>query len=60
MVLDRPDTPLSTNGSENDIRCHVTRRTVSADTRSDPGRDGRDAFLGLGKTLRQTRHRVLG
>jgi hypothetical protein len=60
MVLDRPDTPLSTNGSENDIRCHVTRRKVSAGTRSDPGRDGRDAFLGLGKTLRQTRHRVLG
>ena len=50
MVLDRPETPLNTNGSENDIRCQVTRRKVSAGTRSDPGRDCRDAFLGLAKT----------
>ena len=50
MVLDRPETPLNTNGSENDIRCHVTRRKVSAGTRSDSGRDSRDAFLGLDKT----------
>jgi hypothetical protein len=50
MVLDRPQTPLHTNGSENDIRCHVTRRKVSAGTRSDLGRDCRDAFLGLFKT----------
>jgi transposase len=39
-----------TNGSENDIRCQVTRQKVSAGTRSDLGRDCRDAFLGLGKT----------
>jgi Transposase IS66 family len=26
MVLDRPEIPLHTNGSENDIRCYVTRR----------------------------------
>ena len=50
MVLDRPETPLHTNGSENDIRCQVTRRKVSAGTRSDRGRDCRDAFLGLAKT----------
>ncbi|HUD61486.1 MAG TPA: transposase [Acetobacteraceae bacterium] len=49
-VLDRPETPLHTNGSENDIRCQVTRRKVSAGTRSDLGRDCRDAFLGLAKT----------
>jgi hypothetical protein len=49
-VLDRPETPLHTNGSENDIRCYVTRRKVSAGTRSDVGRDCRDAFLGLAKT----------
>jgi len=49
-VLDRPETPLHTNGSENDIRCYVTRRKVSAGTRSDGGRDCRDAFLGLAKT----------
>jgi hypothetical protein len=50
MVLDRPEIPLHTNGSENDIRCYVTRRKVSAGTRSDVGRDCRDAFLGLAKT----------
>ena len=49
-VLDRPETPLHANGSENDIRCQVTRRKVSAGTRSDLGRDCRDAFLGLAKT----------
>ena len=49
-VLDRPETPLHTNGSENDIRCYVTRRKVSAGTRSDAGRDSRDALLGLTKT----------
>jgi Transposase IS66 family len=36
MVLERPEIPLHTNGSENDIRCQVTRRKVSAGTRSDP------------------------
>jgi hypothetical protein len=50
VVLDRPQTPLHTNGSENDIRCYVTRRKLSAGTRSDVGRDCRDAFLGLAKT----------
>jgi hypothetical protein len=50
MVLDRPEIPLHTNDSENDIRCYVTRRKVSAGTRSDVGRDCRDAFLGLAKT----------
>lgn len=50
MVLDRPEIPLHTNGSENDIRCHVTRRKVSGGTRSDLGRNCRDAFLGLAKT----------
>ena len=49
-MLDHPAVPLHTNGSENDIRCQVTRRKVSAGTRSDLGRDCRDAFLGLAKT----------
>jgi len=49
-VLERPEIPLHTNGSENDIRCHVTRRKVSGGTRSDFGRDARDTFLGLAKT----------
>jgi hypothetical protein len=53
MVLDHPATPLNcgaakqTDGSENDIRCQVIRRKISAGTRSDLGRDCRDAFLGL-------------
>jgi hypothetical protein len=50
MVLDRPEIPLNTNSSENDIRCQVTKRKVSAGTRSDAGRDCRDAFLGLSNT----------
>jgi Transposase IS66 family len=50
MVLDRPEIPRHTNGSENDIRCHVTRRKVSGGTRSDSGRDCRDAFLTILKT----------
>jgi len=49
-VLKHPEIPLHTNGSENDIRCQVTRRKISAGTRSDAGRDARDAFLGLMKT----------
>ena len=32
------------------IRSHVTRRKLSGGTRSDLGRDCRDAFLGLAKT----------
>jgi hypothetical protein len=50
MVLDTGETPLHANGSRNDIRCYVTRRKVSAGTRSDVGRDCRDAFLGLAKS----------
>ncbi len=50
QVLDHPEIPLHTNGSENDIRAQVTRRKVSGGTRSDMGRDCRDAFLGLAKT----------
>jgi len=49
MVLDHPEIPLHTNGSENDIRCQVTKRQVSGGTHSDTGRDCRDAFLGLAK-----------
>ena len=53
MVLDHPEIPLHTNGSENDIRCQVTKRQVSGGTRTDTGRDCRDAFLGLAKTCRK-------
>jgi hypothetical protein len=54
-VLDRPEIPLHTNGSENDIRSQVTRRKISGGTRSDAGRDCRDAFLGLAKTCAKLR-----
>lgn len=50
VVLERPDVPLHTNGTENDIRCQATRRKISGGTRSDLGRDCRDALLGLKKT----------
>ena len=53
MVLDRPEIPLHTNASENDIRCQVTKRQISGGTHSDIGRDCRDAFLGLAKTCRK-------
>jgi hypothetical protein len=53
MVLDHPEIPLHTNGSENDIRCQVTKRQVSGGTKTEIGRDCRDAFLGLGKTCRK-------
>ena len=35
---------------ENDLRAYVTRRKISAGTRSEQGRDSRDALLGLIKT----------
>ena len=47
--------PLHTNGSENDIRSHVSKRKVSGGTHSDPGRDCRDGFLGLVKDRQKLR-----
>jgi hypothetical protein len=52
-VLERPEIPLHTNGSENDLRCQVIRRKISSGTRSDAGRACRDAFLGLRKTCQK-------
>ena len=49
-VLDRPDIPLNTNTDESQIRSFVTKRKVSGGTRSDKGRQTRDAVLGLLKT----------
>lgn len=49
-VLDRPEIPLNTNASENDIRAFVTKRKISGGTVSDQGRDARDIMLGLAKT----------
>jgi hypothetical protein len=49
-VLDRPEIPLHTNGSENDIRSWVTKRKISGGTVSNAGKAARDAMLGLLKT----------
>ncbi|MFN0191104.1 MAG: transposase [Aestuariivirga sp.] len=49
-VLERPEIPLNTNASENDIRTFVTKRKISGGTISDRGRDARDVMLGLAKT----------
>jgi hypothetical protein len=47
VVLDRPEVPLHTNGSERDLRPQVVKRKLSGGTRSEAGRACRDAFLGL-------------
>jgi hypothetical protein len=52
-VLERPEIPLHTNGSENDIRACVTKRKVSGGTMSENGRTARDVLLGLMKTCRK-------
>jgi hypothetical protein len=52
-VLERPEIPLHTNGSENDIRACVTKRKVSGGTMSEDGRTARDILLGLMKTCRK-------
>jgi hypothetical protein len=49
-VLDRPEIPLHTNGSESDIRAFVTKRGISGGTMSETGRIARDVMLGLQKT----------
>ena len=60
-MLQQPDIPLHTNGSENDIRACVTtgtstlvpQRKVSGGTMSTAGRTARDVLLGLMKTCRK-------
>ena len=49
-VLQRPDIPLHTNGSENDIRACVIKCKISGGTMSSSGRTARDVMLGLMKT----------
>ncbi len=52
-VLERPDIPLNTKASENDIRAFVTKRKISGGTVSENGRQARDAMLGLAKTCKK-------
>ena len=49
-VLERPEIPINTNASKNDIRAFVTKRKISGGTVSDKGRNARDIMLGLAKT----------
>ncbi len=62
-VLQHPEIPLHTNGSENDIRACVTKRKISGGTMSTAGRTARDVLLGLMKTcgkLKVSFYRYLG
>jgi len=54
-ILEHPEIPLHTNGSENDIRACVTKRKISGGTMSAAGRTARDVTLGLMKTCRKLR-----
>ena len=54
LVLERPDVPLHTNGSERDIRDYVKKGKVSGGARSENGRQSRDTFTSLKKTCRKT------
>jgi len=53
LVLERPQTSLHNNSSENDIREFAKRRKISGPTRSDAGRKARDTFASLKKTCRK-------
>jgi transposase len=52
-VLERPEIPLHTNASENDLRAWVIKRKISGGTMSGHGRVARDVMLGLLKTCRK-------
>lgn len=52
-MLERPEIPIHTNGSQNDLREQVKRRKVSGGTRSDLGRQCRDTFSSLKKTYQK-------
>jgi len=52
-VLERPEIPLHTNASENDLRTFVTKRKIFGGTMSRDGRAARDTMLGLMKTCKK-------
>ena len=58
-VLERPEIPLHTNASENDLRAWVIKRKISGGTMSADGRMARDVMLGLLEDLPQARAVVL-
>ena len=53
VALERPEAPLNTNSSEQDVRDPVTLRKISGGTRSEDGRQCRDTFLSLKKTCQK-------
>src|SRR4051794_15445578 len=53
VALERPEVPLNTNSSEQDVRDPVTLRKISGSTRSEDGRRCRDTFLSLKKTCQK-------
>ncbi len=53
LVLDRPEIPRHTNGSEGDIRDFVKKKKISGGIRSASGRKCRDTFTSLKKTCRK-------
>ena len=53
LVLERPDIPLHTNGSEQALRDPVKKRKVSSGTRSDLGRRCWDTFMSLKRSCRK-------
>ena len=53
LVLEHACLPLHNNLSENHIRDFVMRRKVSPTTRSEQGRQARDALLGVKKTCKK-------
>jgi Transposase IS66 family len=53
IALERPEVPLNTNSSEQDVRDPVTLRKISGSTRSEDGRRCRDTFLSLKKTCQK-------
>ena len=60
MVLDRPETPLNTNGSETDIRCYVTRAEGQRPEPAAMSAAIARCFSGSRQDLRQAWHRGLG
>src|SRR3954454_2698105 len=53
VTLERPEVPLNTNSSEQDVRDPVTLRKISGGTRGEDGRRCRDTFLSLKKTCQK-------
>ena len=56
MVLDRPEIPLHTNGSENDIRCQVNSATSVAEPTATSVATAATRFAG---SLKQAKNKAM-